>query len=305
MNADELNTLVQEQETAVEDKEPQTVEPEADEPLNDEIEQVEAEAEEPTAEGEAEAEQASEGDEAEYAEVEHNGKKYQVHPDLAEGVMKNADYTRKTQEIAENRRQLEGQQKAIEYQRNASEQEINARAAIASIDQQLQQYANVDWNADTEDPWALQKAQMHMMSLRDTRSKAEQLLGHLQHQRSEQTKQATADRLRQTAEYAQTNIKGWTPDINTKVETFAVQELGFSPEQLTNAYSPQVYRALHLAWLGHQSMQKQTAAPKRQAPTAKPLSKVNAKASPTARKSLSEMSMDEYAATRNKQLGLG
>jgi hypothetical protein len=64
--------------------------------------------------------------------------------------------------------------------------------------------------------------------------------------------------------------------------------------------NPLVYETLYLARLGEQTLKKGMAAPKPGTPAA-PLHVVGAKANPPARKTVGDMSMDEYVAFRSKQ----
>ena len=67
-------------------------------------------------------------------EIDINGKRYKV---PKEAALRQADYTRKTQEIAEQRRQYEA---AIERVSQVSEAETQALYQVAQIDAQLAQY---------------------------------------------------------------------------------------------------------------------------------------------------------------------
>lgn len=297
MQIDETNPADFEQETAIEPDEDVIEDDQQDEPedLDDEAE-GEADAED---DGEAEPEE----EEIEYAEIELNGKKYQIPAELKDGYLMNADYTRKTQEVAEQRKANEARQAEIEQMGQVSEQEMQAKVELHSINQRIGQYQNVDWNAwQDEDPIAAQKGYIEYQQLERKAGHIGQQLQQVQNHRSELAKQDTAKRLQETREFAEKNIKGWTPEIDAKVTEFATTELGFPVETLVGAYSPPVYNTLYLAYLGAQSLKSATAKPKPQ-PSAqiKPLSKVGGKGNAGARKPLEEMTMDEYAAHMNKR----
>ena len=107
----------------------------------------------------------------------------------------------------------------------------------------------------------------------------------------------TAQRIEQTRDWAQKNIKGWSPDVDAKVTDFATRELGFTPNNLREAINPQVYRAIHLTWIGHQAISK----PAQKPTSAAPHQTVQARTAPSGHKSLADMSMSEYVAYRSKQ----
>jgi hypothetical protein len=127
--ADEQETIAQEpaveQPAIVEQEEPVKVE---DESL------AEPEAEQAPEEG-AEPQPGEEAEELET--VDYDGKQYQVPKALKAGIMMQADYTRKTQEVAEQRRELESRSQQIAQQAQASEEELTARATLIGINQSL------------------------------------------------------------------------------------------------------------------------------------------------------------------------
>lgn len=265
---------------------------------------------EPTDPGEPQDLDASDSPEIEQTEPEEdleefdwNGKKIKGPKGLKDGVLMQADYTRKTQEIAETRRQLEERAQHIDQQSKAGEEEMNARAALISIDSDLKSYENVDWDKwEATDLFAAQAGFRKFQQLKEARGQVGEYLGERQKARTEQTQQETAKRLQETRQFAEKQIKGWSPDVDAKITDFATKELGFDWNTLKAAYTPAVYKALHLAWLGHQAINTKPNAPAPKAPV-EPLKVVAAKANPPAKKNLSEMSMDEYVAHRQKQMG--
>ncbi|PAP93997.1 hypothetical protein [Mesorhizobium wenxiniae] len=260
------------------------------------------EAAEPVEPGEVEDEEAREPNpEEELEEFDWDGKKIKGPKGLKDGVLRQADYTRKTQAVAEKERALEARAAQIEQASKVGEEEMNARAALISIDSDLKSYENVDWDAwETQDLFAAQAGFRKFQQLKAARGEVAGYLGERQKARTEQTQQETAKRLQETRRYAETQIKGWSEEVDKKVTDFATKELGFDWNTLKGAYTPAVYRALHLAWLGHQAINTKPNAP---APklSVEPLKVVAAKANPPARKNLAEMSMEEYVAHAKRE----
>lgn len=270
----------------------QAIEP--DQPTDDNID--------PNAEPETPVEQADPEDDLE--EFDWEGKKIKGPKGLKDGLLRQADYTRKTQEVAETRKQLEERAQHIEQQAKASDEEMNARAALISIDSDLKSYENVDWDAwEAQDLFAAQAGFRKFQQLQAARGQVDKYLGERQKARTETTQQETAKRLQETRQFAETKIKGWTLEVDAKITDFATKELGFDWNTLKAAYTPAVYKALHLAWLGHQAINTKTAPTTAKPPVTEPLKVVAAKANPPAKKSLSEMSMEEYAASRRAGRG--
>jgi hypothetical protein len=281
--------------------ETETVEPELE--LSEEESETEGEDGEIENEGE-EAEQEPEP-EPELVEVEFNGKTYKVAPELKDGFLMQADYTRKTQEVAETKRSLEARAAEVERNFAVSEEVLGARAALMNIDAQLEQYQNVNWQQlENEDPLGAMSHWRQFNQLKEQRGQVTNYLNEAQAKRANEMEQDTANRLRQTREFAEKEIKGWSPELDNKITHFAVNDLGIGIEELKSAYTPTVYRTLYLAYLGQQTLAKQAATPKPTTPV-KPLTTVSSKASPSARKPIGEMSMEEYAAHRKAQMAKG
>lgn len=88
---------------------------------DEEAEEVEQDDEAEEAETEGDTEEAEEGDEeveAQFEEFEQDGKKYAVPKELKDSLLRHADYTKKTQEIADQRRIIETHAKNITEERN-------------------------------------------------------------------------------------------------------------------------------------------------------------------------------------------
>lgn len=265
---------------------------EAVEPQDEALEPVEGE----------EGEQPAQEDDLE--EFDWNGQKIKGPKGLKDGVLMQADYTRKTQEIAETRKELEARAQRIEQQSKAGEEEMNARAALISIDSDLKSYENVDWDAwEAQDLFAAQAGFRKFQQLQAARGQVAGYLDKQQTARTERTQQETAKRLQETRQFAETKIKGWTPELDSKITEFATKELGFDWNTLKSTYTPAVYRTLYLAHIGHAALQKQAVAPKPTGqPAAVPLTKITARANPPPTGLDDRLSQDEWLKRRNAQV---
>jgi len=298
MDLDELNTLDLGSETP-------TTEQSKESPSNEtEIEVEDEGSQDPDVETEGEEKPEDDGQDDPwkgYVEVEIDGKMYRVPEEVKDGYLRTGDYTRKTQEAAEMRRALESQKAEIEKMREVSSEELQARSAKMGIESQLQQYENADWSAEYEkDPFGTQQHFMRFQQMKDAQAKIDQLIDHAQKTRTETAERDYANRVQETKKFAQANLKGWTPELDTKLETFVVKELGFSHDELKPLMNPKVYKALYLAHLGQQTLSKQSAPLKPSAPPPKPLTTVVAKGG-TVRKTPATMSVAEMDAYLNKR----
>jgi hypothetical protein len=235
-------------------------------------------------------------------EFEWEGKRIKAPKGLKDGVLMHADYTRKTQGLAAEKEALKQREERISQQAKASEEEISARARMHHIDAELKRFETFDWSqyqqARLQDPLQADEAWNYVQHLRSQRNEAAQSIMQAENARGVEAQQETARRLHETEQFARS--KGWSAETDKQVIEFAVSK-GASPKDLQAMMNPLVYETLYLARLGEQTLKKGMAAPKPGTPAA-PLHVVGAKANPPARKDLASMSMEEYVATRQKQL---
>lgn len=252
-------------------------------------------------EGEGEAGEGTE-QAPELVEIEFNGAKHKIPAALKDSFLMHADYTRKTQAVAESSKAVEARMAEAEAAFNVSQEVLQGRAVLINLDSQLGQYENVNWDQlEQDDPLGAQSHWRRFQTLREQRGQVAHYLDNEQAKRNETVQQDTAKRLRETREFAEKSISGWTQDLDNKITEFATNTLGYTREQLLGSYTPAVYNTLYLAYLGGQTLAKQQAPKPKSTQPAQPLKPVTPTGNPSARKDVSEMSMDEYAAFRNRQ----
>ena len=180
-----------------------------------------------------------------FEEVEYEGKKYALPPELKDAILRQADYTRKTQELAQTRQQAEQtfaqQQARIEAERA----NIQAVARLTALDERLQQYAGVDWDSLSQSNGELaQREFMKYQQLKDSRTQfVAQIQQHEGH-RAMQEQQETARQLQDANEALSREIKGWSPDYAQSLREVA-KSLGAKEEQLNGIREPWIVKALH------------------------------------------------------------
>lgn len=237
-----------------------------------------------------------------YVDLEIDGEIVKVPEKLKDGYLRQQDYTRKTQEAANMRKEAEARAAEVEKMREVSEEELQARSAKMGIASQLKQYETVDWDQfEANDPLGAVQHFRRYQQMKDAQNQIDQFLDQAQKTRTETAEREVATRVQETTEYARKNLKGWTPELDEKLTEFAVQELNFSKDELVRAINPKVYKTLYLAHLGQQTLASQ-AKPAKPQPPAAPLTTIAAKAGTLGRKSMSDMSMEEYATYRKAQL---
>ena len=237
--------------------------------------------------------------EEEYAEVERDGRIARIPAWLKPELLMQADYTRKTQELAEARRAIKVER--IESQQ-ASEAEVAATANLSLIDRQIGQYMKVDWNAwHDSDPFEAQKAFAQFQLLKDARAQTQEYLGSAREERTFREQQDTARRLEEGAAELARDIKDWSPETAAKLLDFGQRHYGFSREDLDGIDDPRVVKVLHAAfhWEEHQKKHRQ-AQSHAAAQTTRPAAKVGG-ASP--KPGLDDrLSAEEWLRRRNEQV---
>lgn len=177
--------------------------------------------------------------------------------ELQKGYSRTQDYTRKTQQIAEIRRQVESEAEAIRAERSQYAQLLGA------LESQVQQAAqpNIDWDRlYQEDPieWVRQKEVM-----RENQAKAQaiqfekQRLAEISQQEQAQQMQSF---LAQQQEELLKVLPDWKDPNKAKKEKELLidfgQKAGFSTDELKNIFDHRVVNVLRKAALYEQMMSK-------------------------------------------------
>jgi len=190
--------------------------------------------------------------------VKVDGKEVEVTLDeLQKGYSRTQDYTRKTQQIAEVRKQTEAELSAVRAEREQYAQLLSA------LESQVQQVAqpNIDWDRlYQEDPieWVRQREVM-----RDNQDKAaaiqseKQRLAQLSQQEQAQFMQ---QRLQHEQEALLAAIPDWKDAKKAQAEKALLmdfgQKIGFTPDELKNVVDHRAVLMLRKAALYDQMMSK-------------------------------------------------
>ena len=253
--------------------------------------QSEADFESDTEETEVEPEE-------ELEEIEFGEKKYKVAKELKDAFLMQQDYTRKTQEVADNRRMLESAAQEFQQRVQAQQQNIQAYANLAALDQQLTQYQNVDFQAYADqDPVAAQKAYMGFQQLKGMRDNLANQISTYEQQMQLRARQEIATRTQEGMRQLHQEIKDWSPQKAQALKEYGKTQ-GFQDTELDNVLDPRAVKLLHKAYMYDQMMTKATQKPKQA--EQKPVPKVGGKTAVT--KDPSQMSPKEFAVWRKKQI---
>ena len=231
------------------------------EPESEEVESAETQDETEESSEEVEGEEEEGEEEAPRDEkfvVKVDGKEIEVPKDeLIRGYQREADYTRKTQKLAEERKLVES-----EFQQVRGEREQYAQI-LGQLQQKLQEFEppEPDWNRlEVEDPteYARQWTSHQRRNQQKFAVQAEQ-------DRLNQVRQAELQKhLQQVMATEVSRLKEKIPEWNSpekaKAEGKALleygQNLGFSEQELSTITDSRALLALHKAWKYDQMMSK-------------------------------------------------
>lgn len=253
--------------------------------------------------GEELPEQQTEPDEIEeeLEGVKVRGKKDAVEKLKAERLMQ-ADYTKKTQAAAEDRRSIETERATVQQQAKLYQEHLGVVADLVSMDKQIAQFKQVDWDALADaDPVQAQKLDRQYRTLTETRQTRLNDLGQLQQRHALEQQQTTAKQIEQAADVLRREVPNWSPERDVKLREYAVKQ-GVPADGLRDLIvkAPQLGKILHKAELYDQLLSKRVAKPKPEAQEA-PVTRINATRA-TATTDPATMSDKQFAEWRQRQI---
>lgn len=192
---------------------------------------------------------------AELEEVEWEGEKYQLPPKLKSALMRQQDYTQKTQEIAEARRmvELEKQQRQLEqlFQQSTSQEQ----ATLAELEAAIKQYNSVDWQQlDTD---SLVKTRHALDMLKDRRNEVQKKIEGKRGEFEGKMRETHQKSLQQANEYLTKAIPKWGVEVQKELMTYGQAE-GYTDVELGSIRDPRIIKSL---WKAQQWDRLQAAKP--------------------------------------------
>ena len=224
-----------------------------DEPAQPVAQEPAAPQQEPQREEQEQAEpgEQQEQQEPEEFEYEFNGEKYvlpKALKPLTEAQMRQSDYTRKTQEVAEHRRILDEQAKLLNAAQAFQQAAQKEFSELAVVDGKLAQFAQVDWARLWEsDPVEAGKLRILKDELKESRDRLASQLG-AKHQEFQQAQQQhLREVIARGSEILRRDIKGWSQELAQSVRSHAAS-YGFSEAELATVVDPRMVRLMHDAY---------------------------------------------------------
>lgn len=247
-----------------------------------------------------EEEQSEAEPEDEYEEIEWDGKKAKIPAFMKDGFLRQADYTQKTQALAEERKALQTERSNIQQATNA---EIAALASVQGINAELARFEGIDWDTwEQQDPQAAMLAQNRFNRLTRERGEALNQFTQLRQQRTIHEQQETARLVEEGRKVLARDIKGWNDNLARELLDTGVKEYGFARDEIEDFTDPRMVKVLHDAHQWRKAQSKQKAVQNHiAAQQVKPATSVKAKSAPPTGLD-DRLSADEWVRRRNAQL---
>lgn len=253
--------------------------------------------------GEPADDAAASGDDAEEEEeeIEHKGKKYKLPKSLAAERMMQSDYTRKTTELAEQRRVFEADKAARAADDEATREQYGQVHALKA---NLAAFDKIDWQAlNQADPVEAQALWIQREQTKDALNSIEGELQKKVQERLQGQQQSVAKAMQETGQILSRDIKGWSPVLADQIATFGIKEFGLKPAEIQQMDDPRLWKVIHRVMVAEDALKKQAAGDRQaklQAITPAPV--VKARPAPTLAGLDDRLSQKAWLARRNEQL---
>ena len=192
------------------------------------------------------------------------------------------DYTQKTQQVAEQRKELEAYAQQIQLQEQAFQEQMQLNnvliedvAKITSLDQQLNQYANVNWNQLSDNDFV--EAQKLFFSYNQLQTERSQLVSQFEAKKQQvvqKQSQLMAEKIAKGKEVLAKEIPNWSPETNQALLSTG-KDYGFSDVELNAIVDPRHVKVLHDAMQWRKLQQNSVV--KKKVSNAKPVVKPGSK----------------------------
>jgi len=265
----------------LQDEEEEQTPLEADAEDTEEVESEEATDDNP--DDQAEEEEQSEDEVPAILKLKVNGE--EVEKPLDEVValaQQGLDYTQKTQQVAEQRKELEVYAESIKAQEQAFHEQMQLNnvliedvAKITSLDQQLNQYANVNWQDLSDNDFV--EAQKHFFTYNQLQQERSQLVSQFEAKKQyvvQQQTQLMSEKIAKGKEILAKEIPNWSPETNQALLSTG-KDYGFSDVELNAIVDPRHVKVLHDAMQWRKLQQNSVV--KKKVSNAKPVVKPGSK----------------------------
>lgn len=184
--------------------------------------EVEATDDDPNAETD-DGESDEDTGEVELAEVEYEGKTYKVPPELQKALLRQSDYSRKMNEVAQQEKVYKSRVEQAETLVKGAEQLAASLAEVKLLDARLKQYESVNWSQlRTENPAEFAALASELQMLRLSRQEAEGKARMIGAQVEEARNGSLVSERAEMFKRLESDLKGWNNEMGEKITAYAV-----------------------------------------------------------------------------------
>lgn len=161
-----------------------------------------------------------------------DGEKIAVPPKFEAAFMQQRDYTQKTQALADQRRLVEQREQFVQTHEQTLQQLTPLFAQAASMDQALQNYQRIDWNAlYQQDPMEHNAKKADYAVLLQQRQELNQTIAKGKAYLDQQRQAAMAQAAQAALPVIKRSVPDWGPEKDAQLTKFAL-DAGAIPEEL-------------------------------------------------------------------------
>jgi hypothetical protein len=193
----------------------------------------------------------------ESTEIEHEGQTYRVPKALKGAFLMHADYTRKTQGLADERRALAERDQSMLRRAQMHYAHAADIGRVLAQSEALAPYERIDWQGlRISNPHQAQALWSQYAQMRSQRDAA---LAQFRAKLAAWQQTDAADMSKRTADsqaILSREIKEWSPELYGRLKEFGMREFGFTPHEVASAIDPRLIKMLHRAMIGDQIVRK-------------------------------------------------
>jgi len=270
----------EEEEETVEDTEEEVVD-DSEDPTDDAFDDEESEE----TDDEVEEEDSDEEQPTETVKLKVNGEEIEKPLDEVVALAQQGlDYTKKTQEVAEKRKELDAlenqillQEQNLQQQSMLNSELIQDVAKITALDQQLSEYQDVNWEQLSDSDFVT--AQKKFFTFNQLQQQRSNLVSQFESKRQEalnKQQQMVADKVAKGREVLAKEIPNWSPETTQEIISTGRDDYGFTDAELNSIIDPRHVRVLHDA-MQWRKLKSKNSVVKKKVSRAKPVVKPGSK----------------------------
>lgn len=191
--------------------------------------------------------------------IEHEGRTYELPAALKGALMRQADYTRKTQALALQRAAVAEAGKAVAAHAQTLADHGAELGRVVALEDHIGRLSGLNWPVLQQQNPAQAQALMHQLfQLKHAHEIAVGALRHRQAVRAFEARQDHAARVEHSHRVLSREIEGWSPEHAGRLAQYALDQ-GIEEHELAALTDPRLVKVLHHACLHHEGEQKKAA----------------------------------------------